>query len=86
MAVMNSADRTAVSALFQSDASLVRETLTGVLRSDIQAAVNAIDDWVVANAASFNSALPLAARSNLTAAQKARLLSYVVMRRYVVGA
>jgi hypothetical protein len=86
MAAMGTADRTVVSALFQSDASAVRETLTGVLRSDIQAAVNAIDDWVVANAASFNSALPLAARNNLTAAQKARLLSYVVMRRYVVGA
>src|SRR5262245_48275747 len=53
-------------------------------RADLRAAINATDDWVVANAASFNSALPQPARGTLTAPQKALLLSYVVRRRYVI--
>jgi hypothetical protein len=47
-------------------------------RAELRAAIDAADDWVVANAPSFNSAL--------TAPQKALLLSYVVRRRWLVGA
>lgn len=84
MAAMVSADRAAVAAAFN------REWLTGestsCLKADIAAAVNAVDDWVVANAVAFNNALPTAAKNNLTAALKARLLMYVVEQRYKVGA
>jgi len=86
MAAMNSTDRTNLGALFQTDASRTSEVLSGVLKSDIQAAVAAVDDWVVANATSFNNALPAAAKAGLTTAQKARLLMYVVRKRYEVGA
>jgi hypothetical protein len=86
MAVMDAATRIAVGALYQADASHVTETLAGVTKADIQAAIAAVDDWVVNNAASFNGALPLAARQGLTAAQKARLLLYVVRRRFETGA
>lgn len=86
MPVMNAADRLAVGALFQEDASKARETLGAQVKADIQAAVGAVDDWVVANAIAFNAAIPLPARNVLTAAQKARLLVYVVKRRYEVGA
>ena len=56
-----------------------------VLKADLRDAVNAIDDWVDANAASFNSAIPLPARTALTSAQKARLLMLVVSKRFEVS-
>lgn len=86
MAALSSPDRVAVGAAFQADASLAREGFGALVKADIQAAVNAVDDWVVSNAASFNTAIPVAARTALTPAQKARLLAYVVKRRYDVGA
>ena len=48
--------------------------------------VAAIDDWIVANAAGFNQALPLPARTELTATQKARYFMFVVRRRFLVEA
>jgi hypothetical protein len=86
MPALGSSDRVAIGAGFQFDASWAREAFGAVVKADLQAAVAAVDDWVVANAASFNTALPLAARNGLTAAQKARLLMYVVKRRYETGA
>ena len=56
-----------------------------VTKPDIQAAVNAVDQWIEDNAASFNAALPLPARTALNARQKARLLVEVVRRRFEVA-
>lgn len=53
----------------------------GVTKPDLRAAVDAIDGWVDANQASFNSAIPQPARGALTATQKSLLLMFVVMRR-----
>lgn len=51
-------------------------------RADLVAAIAAVDDWVDANQASFNAALPVAVRgANTTAAQKIDLLLYVLLRR-----
>lgn len=50
-------------------------------KSDLRAAVNAVDDWAESNAASYNSALPAAYRTTATADQKALLLAAVLMRR-----
>lgn len=86
MAVMSNADRALVSAEYQRGGNSDTGTFSGVVKADIRAAVNAVDDWAVANAASFNSALPVAARNNLTATQKARLLMFVIKKRYEVGA
>ena len=58
------------------------ETISGVTKTDLQAAVNAADDWADQNASSFNSALPTAFRNNATAGQKALLLAVVVLARY----
>jgi hypothetical protein len=44
--------------------------------------VDAADDWLSANAASFNAALPAAARAGLSPAQKARLVAAVALRRF----
>ena len=84
MAVLSDTDRSGVTRDYQRDSQT--GTFGAVLRADIRAAVNAADDWVVANATSFNNALPTAAKNNLTAAQKALLLTYVVKQRYVSGA
>lgn len=51
-------------------------------RADLITAVGNIDDWVDANSASFNTALPVALRgAGTTAAQKIDLLMYVLLRR-----
>jgi hypothetical protein len=55
-------------------------------KSDLRAALNAVDDWIVANAAAFNTAIPQPARAQLTAPQKARLLQLVAAARYIKGA
>jgi hypothetical protein len=86
MAALSQGDRTALGGQLQSDVSLARENFGNIVKADIQAAVNAVDDWVVANAAAFNAAIPAAARAALTAPQKARLLAIVVTRRFQTGA
>jgi len=53
----------------------------GMTKADVRAAVNACDDFIDTNAAAFNTALPTAARTNLTAQQKLLLFCYVAMRR-----
>lgn len=62
-----------------------RESMS-LSRADFRAAVDAADAWANSNAASFNTALPVAARNNLTSAQKARLLAFVVRYRWSNGA
>ncbi len=58
--------------------------IPNVLKTDLKAAVDAADGWVDSNAASYNSALPTAFRTNATAGQKALLLVLVVAMRFGV--
>jgi hypothetical protein len=60
-------------------------TLT-ISKADVRALMNAVDDWVVANATAFNAALPQPGRGALSSAQKALILSEIVLKRYVKGA
>ena len=55
--------------------------LPGTTKPDLRAAVNATDDWIEANQASFNAALPQPFRSQATLTQKTFLFCYVAMRR-----
>jgi hypothetical protein len=62
----------------------MREALTestSWTKPDLLAAVAAVDTWVDDNATAYNSALPLAFRTEATAVQKAALLGYVIWRR-----
>lgn len=86
MAVLSDNDRAAVSAELQVDLSAVREALGALTKAEFRAAVNAADQWANDNAAAYNAALPLPARTVLTAAQKARLLMYVIRKRWLTGA
>lgn len=81
MAVLSEGDRLAVWAELQR----TEDNPGGVIKIDLRSSIDATDDWVDANAAAFNSALPQPARAVLTARQKARLLAFVVDRRWRVS-
>jgi hypothetical protein len=52
-----------------------------ISKTELKAAIDAVDDWVDSNAVSYNNALPVAARTNLTVNQKAGILAYVAAKR-----
>jgi len=54
-------------------------------KDELRSAVDAIDGWVDTNSASFNQAIPLPARTALSARQKVELLTFVVRRRFEVS-
>jgi hypothetical protein len=85
MAVLNETERVDVWAKLMRQYSSDGETI-GINKPELRAAVDAIDDYMNDNAATINNALPTAAKTTLTAAQKAVLLSYVVLKRYQVEA
>lgn len=80
MAVLSNAGRRDVWADFMRSPE-AGETF-GITKADLRAAVDAIDQWVDDNAASFNAAIPQPARGSLTSRQKARLLSHVIAKRF----
>lgn len=85
MAALSDADRVAEWAELMRDFSRDHETCS-ITKANLRAAVDAADVWVDANAAAFNTALPQPARGALSAAQKSRMLTRIVRRRYETGA
>jgi len=81
--MLTDADRRALWAAFMSQASAAREALA-LSKIDLRAAVDAIDQWVGDNAASFSAAIPQPARSALTMKQKLRLFKAILNRRWEV--
>ena len=79
MAVLADGERLAVWARWMRENTDPCGTMT---KTELRAAVNAIDQWVDDNASAFNLAIPLPARTALSARQKAWLLFYVVRRRF----
>jgi hypothetical protein len=84
VAVLSDTDRVSVWASLMRAVSDARESVA-LTKIELRAAIDATDDWVNTNAASFNSALPAAARSSLTARQKAWLLVAIITRRFEVS-
>lgn len=80
MATLPAQDRTRVGAAWMRDLSEARESVAWT-KPDLAAAVAAVDDWVEANTAAFNAALPQPFRSTATPTQKTALLAYVLWRR-----
>ena len=68
---------------FMSSLSSIFE-LMGLSKPDLRAAVNATDQWIEDNQASFNNALPAAAKAALTSKQKVRLFMAVAQKRFDV--
>ena len=54
----------------------------GITKPDLRAAVSALDVFFDTNATAINNAIPQPARSSLSVAQKAKLITYVIMKRY----
>jgi hypothetical protein len=84
MAILSDNDRIAVWLQWMREN---KETVTGSMTKDeFRAAVNAADQWVDDNSASFNSAIPQPARGAMSNSQKAFLLVLVLFKRFNVGA
>ena len=83
MAVLTGAQRLAIRAAWGGVLSSRREAFP-LTKAQLDAAVNATDDWIDTNASVYNLALPLAARTNLTASQKAELFMLVAEKRFGV--
>jgi hypothetical protein len=58
-----------------------REVVAALSKADLQAAVDVADTWIDDNQAAYNTALPQAARDNLTATQKTVLFCAVASAR-----
>jgi hypothetical protein len=58
---------------------LIGTTLTKI---ELRSAVNAIDNWIDSNAASFNNALPNPANTQLTNKQKYEIFKMVLTLKY----
>lgn len=84
MAVLSDPNRESVWADFMRTLTPNGETSPLMTKADLRAAVNAADDWADTNASSFNTALPTAFKNNATAKQKARLLVWVVEKRWYI--
>lgn len=81
MAVLSSEQRAKIRSRMAQRLSAANEAC-GLTRADFLAAVNATDQWIDDNAATYNSAIPQPARGVLTAAQKAELFSIVALARF----
>lgn len=57
------------------------EPVTDLSKGDLLDAIIATDTWIDNNQASYNAALPTAARTNLTLAQKTLLFCAVALAR-----
>ena len=84
MAVLPDTDRVRIWRGLMRYWSSLQETLGGITKADLRAAVNAADAWVDSNAAAYNTALPATFRNNATAGQKSLLLVAVVLMRFNV--
>ncbi len=80
MAALPDADRIEITAKLQRLAQWAALPCS-ITKAQLKAAIDATDDWIDANQASFNSALPTAARNNLDLTQKTLLFCYVAMKR-----
>lgn len=85
MAVLDEANRVAVWESHMRDPDLCAETFGTMSKTDLRAAVDALDDYLETNKTAINNALPAAAKAGMTTKQKAKLLMWVVRQRYLTG-
>jgi len=85
MATMTDNDRIAAWAEYVQGLSAEIDMSPGTLLTEVRAAINATDQWMDDNAASFNNALPEPFRTWATSRQKTQLLMLVVLRRFNTG-
>ncbi|HEY4690302.1 MAG TPA: hypothetical protein VIK33_13385 [Anaerolineae bacterium] len=81
MATLPDADRLRINRALSRWWSAFRERLD-LNETNLNAAIAATDTWINDNAAAYNAALPVAARTSLTAAQKTLLFVAVALMRH----
>lgn len=84
MALLDDLDRKAVWAEFMGRMG-PEERGGPMTKADFRAAVDAMDAYVAANAATINAAFPAAARQALTNVEKIGVFAYVALKRYGKG-
>ena len=84
MALLPDTDRVEVWVQMMNDLSGRREA-TPFLKDDLRAAIDAADQWVSDNQASFNTALPEPFKSTGSTSQKALVLQFVIQKRFLEG-
>ena len=84
MAPLPDADRVRIQRGLSRWWSNLREPLN-LSRPNLLAAIVATDNWIDSNQASYNSALPAAARNNLTLIQKTLLFCSVALARVSIN-
>lgn len=77
MAVMDATNQARCRAQYMRE----QATSSGLTKADLAAAITAADAWADSNANAYNSALPVPFRTTANGAEKAMLLTYVIMRR-----
>lgn len=85
MATLTLAERAAITSRLMQQLSEDREQIGTMSKGEIRGAIDAADQWISDNSASYNTALPVAVRTVLTPSQKARLLAAVILRRFESG-
>lgn len=84
MAILSGKNRELLNQAFADEESNERiKVVPG--KQDIRAAIDAIDNWLEANRASFNAAIPAPAKSGLTSRQKMKLLMLIINKRWEVS-
>ena len=84
MAILTNDQRQEIWAGLMRDLSSRSEAI-GLTKAELRAALDATDAWINDNAAAYNAALPLPARTALSAQQKAELFLFVARKRYEVS-
>jgi hypothetical protein len=80
MAALPDPERVAAWAEIMRELSTARVPIS-ITKQELRAVFDAADDWVDANAAAYNAALPQPGRSALSAAVKRRILVYTINAR-----
>jgi hypothetical protein len=84
MAHLSEQDRSEGASQLARDFSADRSFIE-IMKLDFRATFDSVDVWIENNKASFNNALPPAARAALTPEQKARFLVAVAEKRWITG-
>ena len=85
MAPLSEQDRNRLSNGLQYYWSNLRETVHGMVKADIRAAVDYTDTWIENNQASYVSGLPEPFKSNSTALQKTIVFAVTAILRVTPG-
>lgn len=85
MAALSENDRQECYVNLMRDVELSAETYGTLTKADVRAAVDAIDQFLEDQKTTINNAIPQPARGAMTTKQKAKMLVWIVTKRYLTG-